>query len=183
MGARFKSDSESAATADCVHPADLLLFPSYDRLILSVMRLYLDVCCLARPHDDQEHSRVRLETEAITDILDRCASGEHVWVTSEAIVEELSRDANLDRRNQVISALKFAGEHALSGPELLERAAQLAATGIRPTDALHLATAENARCDVLLTTDDRFIHRAGRLKPASSVRVLNPLQWLMENQA
>lgn len=146
------------------------------------MRIYLDVCCLSRSHDDQEQSRVRLETGAVTSILDLCARREHVWVTSEAIAEELSRDANLDRRNQVLGSLRYATEHVAANPDLLIRAALIAAVGIRPADALHLAVAETAGCDVLLTTDDRFIHRAARLHPASPVRVVNPLQWSMETQ-
>ena len=33
------------------------------------MRVYLDLCCLKRPFDRQEHPVVRLETEAILALL------------------------------------------------------------------------------------------------------------------
>jgi hypothetical protein len=36
-----------------------------------VKRIYLDVCCLNRPFDDQRQDRIRLEAEAIERILDR----------------------------------------------------------------------------------------------------------------
>ena len=45
-------------------------------------------------------------------------------------------------------------------------------------DALHLAAAEEARCDWLLTTDDRFLRKAARGTGQPSVRVRNPLDYL-----
>ena len=33
------------------------------------MLLYLDICCLKRPFDDQAQPRVRLETEAVLGLL------------------------------------------------------------------------------------------------------------------
>lgn len=38
--------------------------------------IYLDVCCLNRPFDDQTQERIFLEAEAIRLILARCQSGE-----------------------------------------------------------------------------------------------------------
>lgn len=33
------------------------------------MLLYLDMCCLKRPFDDQSHPRIRLESEAVLSLL------------------------------------------------------------------------------------------------------------------
>ncbi len=41
-----------------------------------MVKVYLDVCCLNRPFDDQRQSRIRLESEAVLLILARCKSGE-----------------------------------------------------------------------------------------------------------
>ena len=41
------------------------------------MLVYLDVCCLNRPFDDYSQERIRLESEAVLLILERC-QGE-VW--------------------------------------------------------------------------------------------------------
>jgi hypothetical protein len=38
------------------------------------MKIYLDVCCLNRPFDDQTQDRIRLETEAVMLILGRIAA-------------------------------------------------------------------------------------------------------------
>jgi hypothetical protein len=35
------------------------------------MKIYLDVCCLNRPFDDQAKDRIRLESEAILTIFNR----------------------------------------------------------------------------------------------------------------
>ena len=42
------------------------------------MRLYLDICCLKRPFDDQAQPRIRIETEAVLGLL----AGDASQVTS-----------------------------------------------------------------------------------------------------
>jgi len=39
------------------------------------VRIYLDVCCLNRPFDDQTQDRIHLESEAVILILKRVRSG------------------------------------------------------------------------------------------------------------
>ena len=39
-------------------------------------RIYLDVCCLNRPFDDQRQDHIRLEAEAVLLILGRCEARE-----------------------------------------------------------------------------------------------------------
>jgi hypothetical protein len=40
------------------------------------MKIYLDVCCLNRPFDDQGQERIRLEAEAVLLIIARMESGQ-----------------------------------------------------------------------------------------------------------
>lgn len=54
---------------------------------------------------------------------------------------------------------------------------QLGFTGF---DALHLACAESGDVDVFLTTDDKLVKRAARMRAKLDVRVANPLQWAQE---
>ena len=42
----------------------------------------------------------------------------------------------------------------------------------------HIATAEFARCDVLLTTDDRFLRRVARNVGTIHVKCENPMQFV-----
>lgn len=52
--------------------------------------------------------------------------------------------------------------------------------GFKAADALHVAAAEDAQVDVLLTCDDRFCRTARRNAKHLRTRVRNPLNWLDE---
>jgi hypothetical protein len=47
--------------------------------------IYLDVCCLNRPLDDLEQTRIRLEAEAVTEIIQNCENGCWQLVNSDII--------------------------------------------------------------------------------------------------
>lgn len=44
-------------------------------MIKYFMKLYLDVCALSRPFDEQDYLRIRLETEAVNLILSNIRKG------------------------------------------------------------------------------------------------------------
>ena len=46
-------------------------------------------------------------------------------------------------------------------------------------DSFHIACAEVARVDVLLTTDDRLLNRVTRYIDHLNVAISNPVIWLM----
>ena len=143
-------------------------------------RIYLDVCCLNRPFDDQRQDRIRLETEAVLLILERCEAGEWQWISSVVMEEEVNNTPNRERRHRVTSIL--SGAHvvvALTAIEA-ERAYVFKALGFRTYDALHLACAEQVGADVFLTTDDPIIRTATRHAEQLNVRVANPVTWLLE---
>ena len=60
------------------------------------------------------------------------------------------------------------------------RATELARRRFKTYDALHIACAEAGKADVLLTTDDRLLRKATRLRRLLQVRVENPIVWLIE---
>ena len=41
------------------------------------MNIYMDVCCLNRPFDDQTQDRIYIESEAVLKILFNCQNG--IW--------------------------------------------------------------------------------------------------------
>ena len=51
-------------------------------------------------------------------------------------------------------------------------------SGIKLFDALHLACAQSGET-IFLTTDNRIIILSGKI-PAITIRVENPVRWLME---
>jgi predicted nucleic acid-binding protein len=142
--------------------------------------IYLDVCCLNRPFDDQTQERIRLETEAIGVILTRCQSGEWGLVTSKAIDDELNRISDNEKRYRTTLWVSCAIIKVALTEKIKSRAKELSALGFKNFDALHIACAEVANADILLTTDDRMLRLAVRLKDLLQVRIENPLLWLME---
>ena len=144
------------------------------------MKIYLDVCCLNRPFDDQTQARVRLEAQAVLAILDRVSEGKWEWVSSEVVDLEISKAPDKERSDRVHFLMGVISRTASIEDREANRARQLEALGFHAFDALHIACAESAQVDVLLTTDDRFLRVARRVKDTLQVRVANPLQWLEE---
>lgn len=142
--------------------------------------VYLDLCCLNRPFDEQAQPRVRLETEAVQAVLADVAAGRVRWLTSAVVDLEAGRNPDPGRRVLVARLTTLATDRAGWTVSDRPRALALEAAGLGSFDALHLAAAERGGADVLLTTDDRFVRRAARLDPGSPVRVLNPVTWLTE---
>lgn len=144
------------------------------------MKIYLDVCCLNRPFDDQTQDRIHLESEAVLRILDRCQIGKWHLIGSEVIDFEISKIPDEERRqkiNSLASLTKF-GVTVDKGVE--GRALILEKAGIKSVDALHLACAEKAEADIFLTTDDKLLQNILRNNKLAKIRLDNPLNWLME---
>ena len=143
------------------------------------MRIYLDTCCLNRPFDEQTDERVILETEAILGIIDRCET-ENDWLffSSDVLDDEISRIVHPVKKEKVLSLYHSALLHIDLNNTIIEQAKTQERFGLRPYDSLHLACADFAHADVLLTTDKKFIRQAEQLK--LKTRVVNPLIWIME---
>ena len=67
-----------------------------------------------------------------------------------------------------------------AGERERSRAIDLQRLGFKAVDASHVACAESARADVLLTTDDGLLRKASKHGAGLLVRVANPLSWLQE---
>jgi len=145
------------------------------------MRLYLDACCLNRLTDDQTQLRIRKEAEAIEKILRRMQAGEIQWISSDALADEIHRNPDVERRLENAALMAMASESVQVDDLIAGRAADLQTSGYGAYDSLHLACAEAARVDVLLTTDDAFIRWASRRDGKPFVAVMNPLFWSEEN--
>jgi len=145
------------------------------------VKVYLDVCCLCRPFDDQKMNRIHLEAEATKEILMRCTK-DWILVTSDAVSYEISRIPDKTRMKKVQKLIDLAKERVAITKSVSRRYQEFISLGIDPADALHCACAESVGA-VLLTTDDaiiKFIKRHGHLIP---IEIKNPVQWLMEVNA
>lgn len=112
-------------------------------------------------------------------ILDSIEAGQHAWITSEAVEDEVGRIPDPTRRRAVELLLSKGTERRRLDNDVLARWSDYATEGIGVMDALHLAFAVIARCDVLFTTDDRLCTRAMRLDTMST-RIVNPAAWILE---
>jgi predicted nucleic acid-binding protein len=146
----------------------------------SIPRIYLDVCCLNRPFDDQRQDRIRLEAEAVLLILGRCETGVWWWLSSAVVEEEVSNTPSSERRSRVRNMLSGTHDTVALTDVAITRAQELKALGFRTYDALHLACTEQAAVDVFLTTDEGVLRIATRHTAHLKVRVANPLDWLLE---
>jgi predicted nucleic acid-binding protein len=145
------------------------------------MKVYLDACCLNRLTDDQMQLRIRQEADAVEQILRRMEAGEIQWISSDALADEIARNPDVERRLENAALLSLAFENVEIDDPIASRAVDLQMAGYGAYDALHLACAEAAQVDALLTTDDGFIRRASRQDGKPLVAVLNPLFWSKEN--
>lgn len=142
------------------------------------MKVYLDVCCLCRPFDDQKTDRIHLEAEAIKEILMRCTQ-DLTLVTSDAVSFEISRIPDRTRMRKAQNLTDLAKEHVAITKSMSRRYHEFVEMGIDSADALHLACAESAGA-ALLTTDDAIIKIIKRYGNQITIEVKNPVEWLME---
>jgi predicted nucleic acid-binding protein len=144
------------------------------------VKVYLDVSCLNRPFDDQSQVRIRLESEAVTLILNRFQQGEWQHVSAQIAKIEIDAMPDADRRRQVQLLLPAKSAILAHMPEIFRRAEALEKVGFKPADALHVAAAEAHAADMLLSCDDRLCRLARRRRHQLTVLVKNPLDWLKE---
>ena len=123
------------------------------------MRLYLDTSVLNRPFDDQKQPRIWLETLAFSLVLSLIEAGEAELLSSPIHTLENSRSPLPVRRLWVDRCLRLAAHRLILTDAIRNRARELANSGQKPLDALHLASAEAAGADWFLTCDDRLIKR------------------------
>ena len=97
-------------------------------------KIYLDVCCLDRPFDDQTQERIRLEAEAVLLILNRFQQGLGHWVGSNTLVYEIRQTPDAERRRRVLSLLLFRHSAVMAEAGEMARAGELQGLGFKAVD-------------------------------------------------
>lgn len=144
------------------------------------MKIYLDVCCLNRPFDDQTQDRIHLEAEAVLAIIRRVEESSWQWVSSDAVAYEISNTPNEERQERLWSLESRATESIELTDTILQHAEAIQSLGFTSYDALHLASAASVNVDAFLSTDDKLLKRARRYPEEIKITVANPLAWLQE---
>ncbi len=143
------------------------------------LRIYLDVCCLNRPFDDQSQDRVHLESEAILTILSHCLNSDWNLMGSEVIDIEISKMPDDEKRLKVSILASMNQSHIIIDDDIAKRAVELKKFGFKPFDALHIACAEKGKVDILLSTDDNLIRKSMNVA-SLKIKIDNPLKWVTE---
>ena len=141
----------------------------------AIMLLFLDCCCFNRPFDDLSQIRVRLEAEAVEWILEESQTGRFSVVTSDYLTLELLRNPDPVKRANTLAMTAYSGLHVPTMETVATRASHIESLGIVGFDALHIAAAEAAGCDYLVTTDDRLLKKSKRHQDQLVVSLLNPI--------
>jgi predicted nucleic acid-binding protein len=134
------------------------------------MRIYLGMCCLKRPFDDQSQPRIRLETEAVLALL-AAESATIDYIRSAALRLENRQNPIILRAARVDVWLDQKPGSRVDSAAIRSRTAELMECGLTNFDALHVASAELCGADAFATCDDRLrkaVERCGQVR----VRVL-----------
>ncbi|MBI3302911.1 MAG: PIN domain-containing protein [Deltaproteobacteria bacterium] len=137
------------------------------------------MCSLQRPLEARTQIRIAIEAEAILGILSLCESGQAELIASEVLVFEVERNPHPVRKRYAVEVLSRARQFVHTDRQVEERARALHASGIKPLDALHLASAVEAHADYFCTCDDRFLTRA-KSAVTLHTRVVSPLELIAE---
>jgi len=144
------------------------------------MKVYLDLCSIQRPLDTKSNPRISVEAEAVLGILALCLAGQLDLISSEALLFETGRNPYPVRKQYALEVLSTAKIHVDIDAKVEKRAKELQSVGgVKPLDALHLASAEAAQADYFCTCDDRLLKRAQEMVEKQT-RVVSPLELIIE---
>ena len=139
------------------------------------MKVYLDNCMFNRPFDNQVQIRIRLESEAKLYIQDKIKSKSIELVWSYIIEIENSDNPHDERRIAIQKWKSLSAITIVESPEILVNANRLLKFGVKPKDALHVASAVAGKADYFLTTDDKLLSGVIR---SNIIEVLNPVDYI-----
>ncbi len=145
------------------------------------MRIYLDNCSIQRPLDDRSQLRIAVESEIILNVLTLVEMQKVELLSSEVLVYEATKTTNMFRREFVLKALSKRSGYTELDDEIEKCSKAFINSGIKPLDALHLASAEKMNADFFSTCDNSFLKKAKqinglRTKAVSILELLEELE-------
>jgi predicted nucleic acid-binding protein len=145
---------------------------------LKFKKLYLDVCTLCRPFDDQDLMRIRLETDALYLIFQNIINGNYDLIVSPVHIKEIESIDDMRERLEVTGFLnRFGTSPRWNMKKIRERAEHLFSLKFGLADAAHLAFAENSG-DIFITCDDKILKKA--VKNNVKILTINPIEFCIK---
>jgi hypothetical protein len=144
-----------------------------------MVKIYFDTCCYGRPYDNPKDARAVAETIAIMTIIEAARiAGYRIW-GSPVVTFELGNIPDTTLRADIMGFYAAIVNDVIKmTPADFARALSIQANGVGEVDSQHLAAAESADVDYLITTDTKFESVVAR-KNLSKVKVINPLTYLV----
>ncbi len=143
------------------------------------MKIYLDTCTICRPFDNIAQLRVRFEAQAAAEIVKLAEENHIILIASAVLVLETNRNPREEMRRYALNVLSVAKKFVSTDEAIIKRARQYEQQGIKPLDALHLASAEAAQADYFCTCDDRFLKKARRID-SLTCKIVTPIELIQE---
>jgi len=141
------------------------------------MKVYLDLCCFNRPFDDQSQLLVRLQTEAKLSVQQSIRNRDHALIWSAVLDLENADNPDMERKTAIAEWKSLAEVDVATTVAVEDLATILAGNGLKPMDALHMASAIEAGAGCFLTTDKQILRR---MKSDARIQVLDPVEFIRE---
>lgn len=124
-----------------------------------VKNIYLDVCALSRPFDDQSFLRIKIETEAVNLILSQVRNEQYRLVTSPVHWEEIRAISDVFERTELQERLNTLGKSVNVDLAITrKRAEELYDLNFGAADAVHVAFAEQCNAK-FISCDDSLMKK------------------------
>jgi predicted nucleic acid-binding protein len=138
-------------------------------------KIYLDVCSLCRPFDDQDYVRIRLETDAVNLILTKVKQNQFQLMKSKVHLIEISYISDNMERLELLELLKNYGKSLKVDHKKIQlRIEELLRFNFGVADASHIAFSEFYKA-VFISCDDKLLNKCQ--KYVNAVKCLNPLTF------
>jgi predicted nucleic acid-binding protein len=140
------------------------------------MRIYLDTSVYNRPYNDQTQAKIYLETQAVLIILNLIETQQIESVNSSVLEYENQKNPVLIIQTAIKKYLTKASLFQPLNETIRQRAKQLETEGIKPIDALHVASFESSKSNYFITCDKRLLNRCEAL----AIPAINPINFIEE---
>lgn len=142
-------------------------------------RIYLNNSTLNRPFDDQSQARIKLETEALFQILSDIDLRNSKLILSEVPELENSKNPYYSVKIRIDELISKAGKKVKVNANTRRQAKLFENAGLNGMDALHLAAAIQGKIDFFITCDDSFLKKAKKATSDQTIKIMNPIEYVL----
>lgn len=144
------------------------------------MLVYLDSCCFSRPFTDMGIARNQRDASNFRIVQALIYTGRVRFACSNFLFKEIGKTEPPALRRQILALIPRPDVLVPQHSRLAPRIREIATFGLDEGDSIHVACAEAAGADFLLTTDDDFAELARQNAILLKVKAVLIHDWLDE---